>query len=159
MTAPPRPAGYAGFDPAHLQQPLLRELYAYWRARCVGGALPARAALDPVDIPRLLPNLMLIDVTHDPFDLRYRLVGTALVAYMGRDTTGLRVEDGYLGRDWPRILPDYETAVFERRPVLRRNDVIGPDARRYLYERLLLPLSRDGACVDMLLAGAVFQEA
>jgi hypothetical protein len=150
-------ARFRTFDPAAIAQPRLRELYAYWHARCRGHTPPPRDALDPVDIPHLLANLMLIDVQHAPFDLRYRLVGTALVEHIGRDTTGMRVEDGYLGDDWPRILSDYEAAVFEARPVFTRNDIVGHDDRRYIYERLLLPLSSDGESVDMLIGAAVFE--
>ncbi len=144
------------FDPATIGRPELQGLYRYWYSRHDGARLPARADLDPLDIPQLLPHLMLIDVQHEPFDLRYRLVGTALVDQMGRDTTGLRVEDGYLGDDWPRIEQDYRTAVFAARPVLTRNDIKGKQGRRLAYERLLLPLSGDGKAVDMLVGGAVF---
>lgn len=142
-------------DPAPqlIDHPGLRALYDYWDGCRAGGRLPGRQHIDPLHIPELLPNLMLFDVAA-PDDLRYRLVGTALVARLGRDTTGLPVRDGYLGKDWERILPDYLYVINERRPCLRWNEVLGPRARRLAYLRLLLPLARDGARVDMLLAGA-----
>jgi hypothetical protein len=39
-----------------------KELYGYWRSRQVDGRAPKRSELDiPVDVPRLLANVMLID--------------------------------------------------------------------------------------------------
>jgi hypothetical protein len=141
-------------DPAPrlIDHPGLRALYDYWDGCRQGGRLPGRQHIDPLHIPDLLPNLMLFDVAA-PDDLRYRLVGTALVARLGRDPTGLPAQDGYLGEDWEKIRPDYLYVVAERRPCLRWNAVLGPRAKRLPYQRLLLPLARDGATVDMLLAG------
>jgi hypothetical protein len=147
------------FDPGAIDHRQLRDLHAYWLSRHAEGALPGRRSLDPLDVPHLLPYMMLIDVWHEPFDLRYRLVGTALVDHMGRDTTRMRVEDAYVGADWPKVEQDYKTAIFDKRPVLRRNEGLDASGRRFAYERLLLPLSADGLRVDMLLGGAVFEEA
>jgi hypothetical protein len=139
--------------PQSIDHPGLRALYDYWEGRRAGGRLPARRDLDPLDIPDLLPNLMLIDVASEA-ELRYRLVGTALVAHMGRDTTGLLLQDGYSARVWEEILPDYLYVIRKRRPCLRRNVAVGPREKRPACLRLLLPLAGDGERVDMLLAGA-----
>jgi hypothetical protein len=48
--------------------------------------MPARSDLNPGDIPKLLPYLMIIDKNDDR--LRWRLVGTAAVREIGRDPTG-----------------------------------------------------------------------
>ena len=82
----------------------LRALYDYWHGRRPGARLPGRQHLDPLDIPGLLPNLMLVDVAA-PDDLRFRLVGTALVGWFGRDTTGLALEDVYSSRTGNEFLP------------------------------------------------------
>jgi len=40
-----------------------KQLYEYWLSKHVGGRPPARHELDPpVDVPRLIPNIMLIDL-------------------------------------------------------------------------------------------------
>ena len=138
--------------PQAIDHPGLRALYDYWDGSREGDRLPGRQHLDPLDIPDLLPNIMLVDVKSAE-DLRYRLVGTAVAGRMGRDTTGLRVQDGYLGKDWEIILPDYFYVIQERRPCLRWHALAGPRGKRFGYQRLLLPLARDGQRVDMLLAG------
>lgn len=147
--------------PQAIDHPALRALFDYWSARRGGAGLPARRDIDPLDIPALLPHLMLIDVqsaaAHTP-ELRFRLVGTALVRHFGRDTTGLPVEEGYMGSDWGKILPDYRYVISRRRPCLRHNRGVGRDRRSFDYKRLLLPLAADGDAVDMILAGAFWRE-
>jgi hypothetical protein len=144
--------------PQAIQHPGLNRLLGYWNARCAGRSLPGRGDIDPLDIPALLPNLMLIDVAAEPLRMTYRLVGTALVGRMGRDTTGLSVQDGYLGSDWEKILPDYLYVIGQGRPCLRFNEVEDARGRPLAYQRLLLPLARDGRQVDMILAAAFWVE-
>lgn len=143
-------------QPQTIEHSGLRALYDYWNGRRVGSRLPGRQHLDPLDIPGLLPNLMLVDVAA-PEDLRFRLVGTALVGWFGRDTTGLPLGEVYSGKDWERILEDYRYVIRERRPCLTVRKIAGSQGRRQPYQRLLLPLARDGAQVDMLLAGVFWR--
>ena len=44
----------------------LVEFLEYWRGKCDGRAMPARADIDPLEIPRLLPYVYLVDVLDDP---------------------------------------------------------------------------------------------
>ncbi|NNG04180.1 MAG: PAS domain-containing protein [Inquilinus sp.] len=145
--------------PDDIADPGLRALFAYWRERCRGDAIPARRDIDPTDFPRLLPNLFLIDVRQEPFALTYRLVGTNLVAHFGFDATGKDVGGSFAGPDWSVVEPDYRAAVFERRPSVHRDDFATANHRRHRYVRLLLPLAGDGHTVDMLLGAAIFEAA
>ena len=54
----------------------LSALLDYWRSKCRARAMPARADIDPAEIPRLLPYLMLLDMPKGR--LRYRLAGEAI---------------------------------------------------------------------------------
>ena len=145
-------------EPQTIEHTGLRALYDYWDGRRSGGGLPGRQDLDPLDIPALLPHLMLIDVVA-PESLRFRLVGTALVGRWGRDTTGLSAEHGYPGGDWEQILSDYRYVIGERRPCLRHNAVSDSQGNRHAHQRLVLPLARDGKSVDMILAAAFWFDA
>lgn len=144
-------------EPEAIDHPELRALYEYWAARRTGTRLPGRRDVDPLDFPALLPHLMLIDVAA-PADLRYRLIGTALVRRMGRDATGQPVEGGRVGRNWEKILTDYRYVAEAGRPCLRRKDGLGADRVPYACERLLLPLAADGNRVDMILAAAFWRD-
>jgi hypothetical protein len=64
-----------------------RDLYSYWRDGHRDGLPPSRADLDPpLQIPELLPNLFLMELTGTHF--RVRLVGSDIVSRAGRDNTG-----------------------------------------------------------------------
>ena len=78
-----------GLDPSSLRAERLRIAYGYWLGKRQGRLMPCRPDIDPVEIPALLPYVMLIDVVADPLDFRYRLIGTAARNIMRRDYTGL----------------------------------------------------------------------
>ena len=58
-----------------------------------GDSIPDRSQLDPFDMKSLLPNLFLLDVEHDPFRVRYRLVGTRVREATGFDITGRYLDE------------------------------------------------------------------
>lgn len=135
----------------------LRALLAYWRQRAGERAMPARRDFDPADFVSLLGVVALVDVLHDPLRFRYRLVGTKLVERIGREMTGHWVSD--IPRPQLRQVTrkDYELVVRRREPVLFQGDDIS-DTRRTGYEILRLPLSGDGAVIDMILTAALYCE-
>lgn len=54
-----------------------------------GGAMPTRAQIDPLDIPRaVLPSVYLLEPTDGYSDWIYRLIGTEIVERFGVDRTG-----------------------------------------------------------------------
>ena len=54
---------------------------------------PLRTSFDPIDIPRLLPRIILSDLGADGI-YTYRLLGTELLSFMGHDPTGQPVTAG-----------------------------------------------------------------
>lgn len=70
-----------------------RQLYDYWLERAAGTAMPARRDIRPADIPRLLPNISLIDVEPPPRRFRFRLAGTRIRDIYDREVTGLYLDD------------------------------------------------------------------
>lgn len=138
--------------------PKIRALYAYWLSiRPQGGLLPARRHFDPLDVPELLPNIWMIDVRRDPLRFRFRLVGTEVVRFTGRDATGRWLDEVY---------PDYRSsdayrvhhAVAESgRPHYRRSGVLSNPGRPFVEaERLYLPLAEDGRNVDIVLVMTLY---
>lgn len=66
------------------------ELYRYWLGKHVDGRPPSRRDLDPpVEIPSLVPGMMLIEVAGG--ELRYRLVGSRITSYLAFEATGTTV--------------------------------------------------------------------
>lgn len=134
--------------------PALRDLYRHWEARRGGRAMPARADMDPVELPRkLLPNLFLVDVEDSPRRFRYRLVGTELTAVMRRELAGEYIDEmPFLFRKF--ALPAYAEVMKRAAPTYREINAIEA-LWRIRYRRLLLPLADDGLRINMILGAII----
>jgi hypothetical protein len=128
--------------------PLLASGLAYWSARRGNRPMPARADLDPIDIPHLLPFVMLINVADAPFDLSYRLVGTEITNRSARDYTGTRIADLPHQRPPSQVWDLFSDAAHQRRPLCAL--IPRADAGTEGVKILVMPLSADGDRVDML---------
>lgn len=135
--------------------PKIAAIVDYWRSRHQGGELPGRQHIDPADIPSLLPNIWLMDVTRNPIRFRMRLVGTRIVAYAGEDNTGCWIDEKW---------PDYDDSplrqvVDSRAPGWWRGpSQFRPEKTYVELERVRLPLARDGSTVDMILCLTIFYD-
>lgn len=139
-----------------LRDPRHRELYAYWLAKKGARRAPRRADIDPVDLPALLPYLFIFEVFHEPRDYVMRLLGTTLVAVLGRDFTGAHFREMYDGGLAARVREQYDHVVDQWQPVYDQLDASWMAKDYILYERLLLPLSNTGERVDRLLGCSFF---
>ncbi len=141
--------------------PRIRGLHSHWRSLHPGpGVLPGRQHLDPCAIPRLLPWIWMVDVDRRPLRFKYRLIGTEQVAAMGRDVTGWWLDEAHDRFQSSRPHADFVAAAEQGRPSYRRGPpVFHVDKDYVLLERLLLPLARNGAAVDMLLAITIYHSA
>jgi hypothetical protein len=140
--------------------PEIAAIYKYWRGKApADGLLPGRSHIDPAEIPRLLPNIWLVDVVDDPRRFRVRLIGTALVDA----GIPLRVGDFIFDRLMPELrhtLAEFESVVRTREPLWYRGPVnLRHDTYVHEIERIFLPLAADGRNVDMLLCLSLIQRA
>ena len=140
----------------------LRTLCALWLARRAGRLMPSRSDFGPGDIPApLWPMVMMLDVCRaaDRTRFRYRRVGMSFVDAVGRDPTGMFLDEVM---PTPSAHTDFVTGLYLRAatrqcPIYSENLFTwNGKVGSKLTRRLILPLSRDGAAVDMLLAGHVF---
>lgn len=132
----------------------LRQVYGYWQSKMIDGRLPSRAEIDPLEIPKLLPFLFLVDVARDPLRFRFRLVGTQICAWGGRDPTGLYTDDASFGAQGAEITRQYAEVVERGRPVYREQRGAQPARSFMFYEKVILPLSSDGESVEVLLCAS-----
>lgn len=125
------------------------EFYEYWRGRSADKAAPARADIDPLDIPQLLANVFLIDVVAgNPRRFRFRLVGTRITELEG-EMTNRFLDEFVPGAAGTAMARHYEDASQGR--IYVRHETLHWRQREYVnYEVLLLPLSSDGQTIDML---------
>ncbi|WP_133615008.1 PAS domain-containing protein [Dongia mobilis] len=127
-----------------MQSSILVGGFQYWDSRRKGRQFPARGDLDPlIDIPRLVPHIILIDVRHDPLDFRFRLIGSAVRRNLARDYVGHWFSEfpNYSASSniWPRHCAVAESG----RPMLQRPTYVGPNKDFIYVENILLPLSVD----------------
>ena len=138
-----------------LWHPRAVRLHRYWLSiHPSEGLLPGRQHFDPLAMPDLLAGLWLLDAQQEPFRLRYRLVGTGIVEALGRDVTGLWLDEAHPHvRDDAGFFERYPRTVETRLPDWRKGKSRLWAHRDYgSIENLLLPLARDGRKVDMLIA-------
>lgn len=71
---------------------MIGALLSYWQS-LNNGSTPARSQIDPAAIKKLLPHLYIADFETDPFDVRYRLVGTAADDWNGFSLVGRSINE------------------------------------------------------------------
>ena len=139
---------------AVLRSNVLRELRDYWLGLCdTRQVMPAPDAVNPAAIPRLLPYVVLADVSHDPLQFRYRLIGTKITALAERDNTGRLIDRDLYGDNTERMLWAYRRCVATRAPVAVRERVQFIAKDWIVIEALMLPLGGTAAAVDRVLVG------
>jgi hypothetical protein len=144
-------------------EPDLSRLVGYWRDCGQAGKLPARGDIDPAPLRHLLPGITLIEVERDrhglPGRFRVRLVGSRHYDVLGRDVTGLYLDQHGLEDDGEAALAAYREVAATGRPNYRRGVFRRPGQRDVRFSRVLLPLAADGVTVDMILAGFHYVDA
>jgi hypothetical protein len=142
--------------------PAILELLAYWNARRGARFAPTRADIDPADIVALLPDLMMVDVIDAGRDFRFRLIGTRIVEGLGRDSTGRLFSELYANQPAARqrLGDRFQQVIKLRRPVFSRGQLYWvPERGHKRFDSAHLPLSNDGASVDIVLAALIISRA
>ncbi|SDF06653.1 PAS domain-containing protein [Thalassobaculum litoreum DSM 18839] len=82
-----------------IEDPDIRHLFEYWKAAAAGRSAPRRDEIDPpIDLPTYLPTTLMFDVereTEGSLQFRYRLMGTQLVDFAGRELKGLTIQEAF----------------------------------------------------------------
>lgn len=136
---------------SELFAPRFKEAFAYWRSKLAGRQMPSRRDIDPVDIPALLPYVLLTDVLREPLDFRFRLIGTEVRSISERDYTGKRYSEVPGKGKGSIVWTNCETVVCTRAPFFGTPPYVGPDRYLRRCETILLPLSENGSDVNMIL--------
>jgi hypothetical protein len=136
----------------------LRALLAFWQEKrhAKDGRLPARADLRPEAMKPFLPCVTLISVFEAPRRFQFRLVGTGVLAHMGRETTHVWVEHELFADKAARVGEFFSLPVDTGAPAYARGSyAVTPSNRTLRFETVIMPLSSDGTTIDMLLGGLV----
>lgn len=137
--------------------PLIVRLFEYWRRKCAGRTMPRRADIDPVEMRALVNNVILFEVVEPISRFRVRLVGQAIIDFVGFNSTGR-----YAGDDMPpdsaaRMIAILADVVARRAPRFRAGFAHWHRDKSYRnFEACFLPLSDDDRTVDKILGGITF---
>lgn len=131
---------------ATLDQDELRDLAATWRDWATAAPLPLRERFDPVDFPRLLPWVVLMEILPEApeFDARIRYVGSEFVHYFNSEhITGKALSDlGPIYHDrWANVGKQVADA---RAPLYFQGSPFMVGKAHVDFEMLVLPLSKTG---------------
>jgi hypothetical protein len=129
----------------------LAEMLGYWNGLRRGRQLPARSAIDPLMLKRMMGWTHIVDTTaENPAEYFYRLWGSSVRFDSGKDHTRMAVG----GCPWPivrdAIMQDYGSVVATGEPTYHLISHTINYVRQSIA-RLLLPLAKDGRRVDQLL--------
>lgn len=129
-----------------------RDFLSYWADIHPRDRLPDRAAFDPIDIPSLLPYLVLVDVEQDSKkSFRYRLVGTEVTEIVGAELKGKYI--GEVLQDSQKLLDMYERICAEQCLDYYFGQSRFKHRTSYLnLERVSLPISEDGLRVSQVIS-------
>lgn len=129
----------------------IRDLFFLWKSKCGADSLPSRPDIDPKEMVRLLPNIMLVDVVWPGPRFRYALVGTGEVAHRGVDPTGKWLEEAYSGVDGGYCDGNYRYVATSGKHLYDISPE--PTALGNLadVQALFVPLATDGKTVDTIM--------
>ncbi len=153
---------HSEIDPQNRQHPTLAFLRNYWD-RCRGNrAMPSRADISPSDMKEHLGWVLLLDVLPGAEDFRFRTVGTRVTEYFLQDATGKTIKEAFapFGEDTVKAVLATHRKVAREGIVLRVYGGASLFGRAFLdFDAIYLPLSEDGATVNMILSGFTFDRS
>jgi hypothetical protein len=137
----------------------LEPLFRYWDKKRGSRRIPRRADIDPAELVRYLPALMIVDVVADDRRYVYRLVGTREVEARGRDPTGRPVGEAFIGSSRENVLANYDRVHLTGQPHVDLETVITTGHRLDNSHVIFLPLSEDDQTVTQILVYTDFNPA
>lgn len=126
--------------PDEIANPLIPELYRYWKEKRGPALLPAKRNFDPLDQPQALGLLMVLERLDDG-DYLYRLHGLKAAEMFGRDLTGHRLRE-VAGDAADFFVSKYDRCLSLGRPLYVLHQPVQMPTVAIL-ERLLMPFADD----------------
>jgi hypothetical protein len=134
-----------------LHDPRLKRLHDYWRSCCAGAAMPARAAVDPLEFRYILGYVTLVEVELAPRRYRFRLDGSILAMLSGMDYTGKYLDQLGMPDYIDFVAASYDRVVDNLRPYAYRKQGAF-DTKTFDEETLILPLGREPMVEHLMVA-------
>lgn len=150
-------ADWLTVDPdLNIEAPALREILALWQCKCGDRAMPARSDFGPEELRAHMGWIVLVDVEPAPLRFRYRLIGTELTQWVGRDSTGRYLDELYDPEVYDTAISAYRRVVAQKCPLRVHGRMRHAEKGHIAFESLDLPLSDDGETVSMIMTRGTF---
>jgi hypothetical protein len=130
-----------------------RGLLKWWSDPQRKGRLPTRADCQAEQLHALWPDIALYEVRRENDQLRYKCLshGARLRPIDGADLSGLYLDEFFPDSIKQTALAAYDATVTMACPIYTLRDAVDSEQVPVTFERVRVPLSEDGACVDHLL--------
>src|ERR1700722_17602796 len=129
-------------------------LFAYWQRKRGERLMPARADIDPLEFRKQLPHVMLYNAEGLGGAYTIRLVGGAIVQFVGRNFTGKPAGSEMQPAAAVAMTRLLDAVVIGRTAKFRTGRAFWWQEKSYrAYEAAFMPLSADGQSVNMIFAG------
>lgn len=136
----------------------LRSLYEYWHALgAAAGGLPSLQSFDALYLPRLLPNMWILEVERETHRFRMRLAGENINTIYGRNIAGQYFCDVFEPSDVGTIVSRYTRALCEPAIFHASGSVYAAGGRLSVGERLGLPMVGRSGGTNTLLGATVYR--
>ncbi len=135
------------FDASRIKSDRILRALAYWQAKKGGRRVPDRADFDPIDLPDIMPHVVMWDVL--PAGYRCRLAGTKMVEVHGREMTGIDMS-AFHGVHNATIQPEYDGVVRTGSPHYVERSLFWMHRDYRGYARILLPFTNGGPDVKII---------
>ncbi len=113
--------------------------HAYWKSKLIDGPIPSRQDIVP------------LDVTREPKNFRFHLIGTNIVYHLAQDWTGSWFDEIPHMAGPSRIFNSCIDVATSGKALRSQTPYVGPHAKFVTAEDIILPLASDGETVDKLL--------
>lgn len=142
--------GELRIDPA-IRRPSHRRALTEWHRAKGRNKLPARRDLDLTCLAPLLPQVVLLDVTRDPIDFVYRIIGDRALANFTRNFSGMALSSIPGKGPGSRVFDNLKAIATTARPRLQGVPYVGPNRDFISIESLAMPLASDHENVDKIM--------
>jgi hypothetical protein len=163
MPLPARPSNVQSeINPQELRNPILAFLKQYWEDKRGQRAMPSRADIKPAEMKEYLGWIILVDALPAFDDFRFRMIGTRVSQYFLADATGQTMREAFAAygdQVTRRVIATHRKSARDH-VVVRAYGGAGWLGRSFLdFDAIYLPLSDDGATVNMILSAFTFDAA
>lgn len=136
-----------------IASPVLKSLLAHWHSLRGELDMPTRDSFDPMAVPNLLPDILLVEVRTPGPRFFVRVHGTNLVEAMGRSMTGKYIDEVDFGDAKATTLRAFQY-IYDHAAPTYRSVRYRLNEKEFRFDRLGVPIGQDNK-VTHILIGAV----